>query len=178
MVFEEGSVQGAFLIRPEPRTDERGHFARIYCEDELARRGLIAPVTQINTGFSPCAGTLRGMHFQTAPHAEVKIMRCLRGAAFDVVVDLRPDSPTRGRWFAAELSAENGLLMYAPAGTAHGYLTLRDDTELMYLTSKPYAPQAAQGVRFDDPAFGIEWPRDITVVSKADRGWPDFHWTA
>ena len=174
MVFEETAVAGAFVIRPQPRPDERGHFARIYCERELAARGLVASVSQINTGFSPLMGTLRGMHYQAAPDAEVKIARCVRGAAFDVVVDLRPESPTFKRWFGAELTAANGLMLYAPAGTAHGYLTLAPDTELIYLTSKPYAPESVRGVRFDDPAFGIVWPAAITLVSRADESWPDF----
>jgi len=174
MQFEPSSVEGAFVIRPQPRPDERGHFARVFCAAELAQRGLVSQISQINTGVSPRAGTLRGMHFQAAPHAEVKIARCVRGAAFDVVVDLRPDSPTYRRWFGVELTADNGLMLYAPAGTAHGYLTLQPETEVTYLTSKPYAPDAVRGVRFDDPAFGIEWPVDITLVSKADRAWPDF----
>ncbi len=174
MVFEESSVAGAFVVRPQPRPDERGHFARIFCQQALTQRGLVGNVTQINTGFNPRAGTLRGMHYQAAPHAEVKIARCVQGAAFDVVVDLRPDSPTFKRWFGTELSAKNGLMLYAPAGTAHGYLTLQADTELIYLTSAPYAPDAVRGVRFDDPAFGIAWPATIDLVSQADRSWPDF----
>lgn len=174
MQFEETPVEGAYVIRPQPRIDERGHFARIYCASEFARRGLVSDISQINTGFSPRVGTLRGMHYQAAPHAEVKVARCLRGAAFDVVVDLRPDAPTYKRWFGIELSAENGLMLYTPAGTAHGYLTLQPDTELSYLTSKPYAPDAVRGVRYDDAAFGIEWPAKIVLVSQADRSWPDY----
>ena len=174
VIIEEVAVKGAFVIRPQPRRDERGHFARIYCQHELAARGLATEISQINTGFSPRAGTLRGIHYQDQPHDEVKIARCVRGAVFDVVVDLRRDSPTFKCWFGAELNADNGLMLYAPAGTAHGYLTLQSDTELVYLTSKPYAPNAARGVRFDDLAFGIAWPTEITVVSQADRAWPDF----
>lgn len=174
MVFEEVRVAGAFVLRPQPRPDERGFFARIYCEKELAEQGLVTEISQINTGFSPRAGTLRGMHFQSGPHAEVKIARCVRGAAFDVVVDLRPDSPTFKRWFGTELKAESGNMLYAPAGTAHGYLTLVPNTELIYMTSRPYAPDAVGGVRFDDPAFGIDWPAEIQLVSLADRSWPDF----
>lgn len=174
MQFEPTSVDGAFVIRPQPRADERGHFARVYCAAELAQRDLVSEISQINTGVSPRAGTLRGMHYQAAPHAEVKIARCVRGAAFDVVVDLRPDSPSYKRWFGIELNAVNGLMLYAPAGTAHGYLTLQPDTEVTYLTSRPYAPDAVRGVRFDDPAFGIEWPREVAIVSQADRAWPDF----
>jgi dTDP-4-dehydrorhamnose 3,5-epimerase len=172
--FEPCSVEGAWVIRPEPRTDERGHFARIYCARELAAQGLCSEISQINTGFSPRAGTLRGMHYQAAPHAEVKLARCVRGAAYDVVVDLRPDSPSYLRWFGIELSEDNGAMLYAPAGTAHGYLTLKPDTELVYLTSRAYAPHAVRGVRHDDPAFRIDWPTAVTLMSAADRQWPDF----
>jgi dTDP-4-dehydrorhamnose 3,5-epimerase len=174
VIFDELPIAGAYLIRPERRNDERGYFARTWCRQELAQHGLVDPIDQVNTGFSPATGTLRGLHFQTGVHAEVKIARCVRGAVFDVIVDLRPDSPTFRQWHGAELSAENGHQLYAPAGTAHGYLTLQADTELMYSTSRPYAPGAARGVRFDDPAFGIRWPAEIRVVSAADRDWPDF----
>jgi dTDP-4-dehydrorhamnose 3,5-epimerase len=174
MQFEEGSVAGAFIMRPERRADDRGYFARIHCEKELADRKLEGGVCQINTGVSPRAGTLRGMHYQTGADAEVKIMRCVRGAAFDVVIDLRPDSPTFRKWFGAELTAESGLMLYAPAGTAHGYLTLVDDTELLYMTNKMYAPNSALGVRFDDPAFEVTWPRAARIISKPDQSWPLF----
>jgi dTDP-4-dehydrorhamnose 3,5-epimerase len=174
MKFEPCSVDGAWVLSPEPRRDDRGYFARIFCAEELARIGLCGKVAQINTGFSPLSGTLRGMHFQEAPHAEVKIARCVRGAVFDVVADLRLDSPTFGKWFGLTLSDENGLMLYAPAGTAHGYLTLRPDTELVYTTSRPYAPDAVRGMRHDDPAFGIQWPGPVNIISAADRGWPDF----
>lgn len=174
MLFVRTEIDGAFLIEPERRSDERGYFARLFCQKELAGRGLEAGISQANTGFSPRAGTLRGLHFQLAPHTEVKIARCLRGAAFDVAVDLRPDSPTYRRWTAHELSAENGSLLYVPAGCAHGYLTLRPDTELMYFTSAAYAPDAARGIRYDDPAFAIAWPAKVEVISKADLSWPDF----
>lgn len=174
MLFKELAIPGVFSIEPERRTDERGFFARMYCQAELAKHGLEGAVAQVNTGVSPRAGTLRGLHFQTAPHAEVKIARCLRGAVFDVAVDLRASSPTFRRWTAAELTADNGLMLYVPVGCAHGYLTLAADTELMYFTSAPYAPAAASGVRYNDPAFGISWPQEPTVISKADRSWPDF----
>jgi dTDP-4-dehydrorhamnose 3,5-epimerase len=172
--FIDGPVEGAFVIEPTPRSDERGHFARLWCSETLEARGLIGRIAQINTGVSPRAGTLRGMHFQSAPHQEVKVARCVRGAAFDVVVDLRPDSPTFRKWMGAELTALNGRLMYVPEGCAHGYLTLTDDTELIYVTSAPYAPQSAGGVRFDDPSFAIAWPAPATVISQQDRSWPDF----
>jgi dTDP-4-dehydrorhamnose 3,5-epimerase len=172
--FIETQVDGAFIIEPERRADERGYFARLWCAEELAARGLVNSVAQINTGVSPRRGTLRGLHYQESPHAEVKIARCVRGAAWDVVVDLRPASPTFRRWAAVELDAGNGRILYAPEGCAHGYLTLADDTELIYMASRPYAPGAARGVRYDDPAFGIAWPAAPTLVSKADQSWPLF----
>lgn len=174
MLFRETPVAGAFVIEPERRIDERGYFARVFCDHELADRGLDGSVRQINTGFSPRAGTLRGMHYQIEPHAEVKIVRCVRGAVFDVVLDLRRDSPTYARWHGVDLTAENGLQLYLPKGTAHGYLTLTDDSELVYSTSSPYAPDAARGVRYDDVAFGIQWPAAIRVISAADSSWPAF----
>ncbi|HWL64106.1 MAG TPA: dTDP-4-dehydrorhamnose 3,5-epimerase family protein [Steroidobacteraceae bacterium] len=174
MKFTALPVAGVHLIQQERREDERGFFARLWCERELRERGLDARVAQINTQVSRLAGTLRGMHFQTGAHAEVKIARCLRGAAFDVAIDLRPGSPTFRRWVGATLSGENGDMLYLPEGCAHGYLTLLPDTEMMYFASVPYAPAAATGVRFDDPAFAIDWPREVSVVSAADRAWPDF----
>lgn len=174
MLFEPLAVHGAFKLVPQRRADERGHFARWWCEQELAAQGLLNRIAQINGGFSPRAGTLRGMHLQLPPHAEVKIASCTRGAAFDVVVDLRRGSPTYRRWAGVHLTPENGEQVYVPEGCAHGYLTLADDTELVYLTSAPYAPTAARGVRFDDPAFGIEWPAEVRVISAQDRGWADF----
>ncbi len=172
MLFEEVGVAGAFVLTPERREDERGHFARIHCEKELAEHGLAGGIAQINSGVSLRAGTLRGMHFQLAPHAEVKIVRCVRGALYDVIVDLRPASPTFMKWYGIELRADTGQMLYAPEGTAHGYLTLADDTELVYMTSKAYAPDAARGLHYADPAFNIAWPGEIRVISQADRSWP------
>jgi dTDP-4-dehydrorhamnose 3,5-epimerase len=174
MKFEPLSVAGAYAIRPEPRQDERGHFARLWCEEEFAAHGLTNRIAQINTAFSARAGTLRGMHFQIEPHAEVKIARCTAGAVFDVVVDLRSDSPTFRRWAGKTLSPENGLMLYIPEGCAHGYLTLVPDSELMYFTSCAYASASARGVRHDDAAFGIEWPEKVALISTADAGWPGF----
>jgi dTDP-4-dehydrorhamnose 3,5-epimerase len=174
MLFANTEIDGAYLIEPERRVDERGFFARMFCEKELGERGLAVRISQANTGFSPRAGTLRGLHFQLAPHAEVKIARCLRGCVFDAAVDLRPGSTTYLRWTGHLLSADNGKLLYVPEGCAHGYLTLAPDTELMYFTSAPYAPSAARGVRYDDPAFAIAWPAKVEVISKADLSWPAF----
>jgi dTDP-4-dehydrorhamnose 3,5-epimerase len=170
--FEPTDVHGAWLIRPEPRTDARGHFARLWCRDELAAQGLETGLAQINTGFNPAAGTLRGLHLQLPPHAEVKIVRCTRGAVFDVAVDLRRDSPTYRRWFGAVLTPDDGSMLYVPRGCAHGYLTLQPDTELVYLASVPYAQGAARGLRHDDPAIGIAWPREASLISEADAKWP------
>lgn len=173
MKFEHrDEVEGLWVVRPERRSDERGHFARLFCDQEFATFGLATTLRQINAGFSPRRGTLRGLHFQQSPHAEVKIVRCTRGAVFDVAVDLRPQSPTYRRWYGIELRADEGTMLYAPAGTAHGYLTLEPDTELVYATSEPYAPTAARGIRYDDPAIGIVWPTAPSVISEADRHWP------
>jgi dTDP-4-dehydrorhamnose 3,5-epimerase len=174
MIFDPLPVAGAYLISPQKRTGERGYFARVFCRDEFEVRGLCADYCQANTALSPLGGTLRGLHLQRAPHGEVKLIRCTRGRVFDVVLDLRRESPTYLRWHGAELSADNAAMLYAPEGTAHGYLTLSDDTELLYMTSAKYAPEAATGVRFDDRAFGIRWPRDIALVSQADLAWADF----
>ena len=174
MVFEELGVIGAFIIEPEKRADDRGFFARLWCQDELQKRGLCGHIAQINTGFSPKVGTLRGMHLQLPPHAEVKIARCTRGAAFDVVVDLRRGSASYRRWAGVELTPGNARMVYVPEGCTHGYLTLADDTELVYTTSHTYASAAARGVRYDDPAFAIGWPAPMRVISQADRSWPDF----
>jgi len=175
LIFEELSVRGAYLIKPELRCDERGHFARLWCQQELGERGLENRIDQINTGFSPATGTLRGMHYQSPPHAEVKVARCTRGAAFDVVIDLRRDSPTYAQWSGVPLTPEDGAMIYVPEGCAHGYLTLADNTELVYLASAPYAPMAARGVRHDDPRFSIRWPAAVRILSEADRSWPDHH---
>lgn len=175
MKFAETAIPGAWVIGMEKREDERGYFARVWCDDEFRAHGLNPTHVQVNTQFSPRAGTLRGMHFQLAPHAEVKVVRCLRGAAFDVLVDLRPGSPTFRQWFGIELTPESGDMLYVPEGCAHGYLTLAEDTEVIYFTSHAYAPKSATGVRFDDPAFAIQWPRSADVVSQADRAWPDYN---
>jgi dTDP-4-dehydrorhamnose 3,5-epimerase len=174
MDFSEAPLKGAFLIRLRKIADHRGYFARGWCRDELAQQGLNPDMVQLNVGFSHTKGTIRGLHFQRPPHQEAKLVRCTRGAIFDVIVDLRPDSPTRGQWFGAELTAENSEMMYAPEGFAHGYQTLSDDTEAYYMTSAPYAPAAATGVRYNDPAFGIAWPLPVTVISEPDQRWPDY----
>jgi len=169
-------VSGAYLIEPEPIADERGLFARTFCAEEFARRGLDARVSQCNTSANRRAGTLRGMHYQAAPHGEAKLVRCTRGAIFDVAVDLRPSSSTYLRWAGAELTADNRQAFFIPAGCAHGFQTLADDSEVLYQMSTPFVPGAGRGVRWNDPAFGITWPEPPPLgrtISERDRVYPD-----
>ena len=172
MIFHETPLPGAFVIEPEKLADHRGYFARAWCETEFARHRLKSRILQSNIGFNFRKGTLRGLHFQRNPHAEVKVLRCTRGAIFDAIVDLRPDSATRRRWFGVELTAENAKMIYVPEGFAQGYITLADDTEITYHTSQSFCPEAATGVRYNDPAFGIGWPVPAEVISEQDRTWP------
>ena len=173
MIFTPAPIRGAFLIDIEPRRDERGFFARAVCENEFKLIGINSAFKQCNMQHNARKGTLRGMHIQREPHAEEKLVRCTRGAIFDVIVDLRPDSPTYKQWFGAELSVKNRRMLYVPKGAAHGYVTLSDDTEAFYMVTEFYAPECEWGVRFDDPAFGIAWP-DVGqfTVSDKDRAWP------
>ncbi len=174
MIFRELPVAGAFLIDLEKRGDERGFFARMFCEREFAEHGLVTRFVQMNNSLSADAGTLRGMHYQLAPHQETKVVRCVRGRLYDAVLDLREDSPTFGVSCGVELTAENRSMMYVPKGCAHGFLTLEPDTEAIYLVDEFYAPDAERGVRWDDPRFKIEWPREPVVLSDKDRNHPDF----
>lgn len=174
MTFAETSLKGACLVGLGKIEDERGYFGRAWCREEFKQHGLNPDMVQLNAGFSHRRGTVRGMHYQIAPHAEAKFIRCTRGAIYDVIIDLREGSATFGKWHGMELTADNGLMLYAPEGFAHGYQTLQDDTEMYYMTSSPYAPAAARGVRHDDPKFGVRWPVPITVISAADRAWPDY----
>jgi dTDP-4-dehydrorhamnose 3,5-epimerase len=172
--FSETPVVGALLVEPDLIQDERGFFARTFSSEEFAERGLDARVDQCSISFNTRAGTLRGLHYQEAPHGEAKLVRCTRGAIYDVALDLRPDSPTYLRWAAAELSADNGRALFIPEGCAHGFQSLLDATEVLYQISTPYVPSAARGVRWDDPAFGIEWPpAERRLISERDRSWPD-----
>jgi dTDP-4-dehydrorhamnose 3,5-epimerase len=175
MQFIPTKLAGVFVLEIERKEDARGFFARIFCTDELKERGLVDEYPQHNVGYNHAKGTLRGMHFQRAPHAETKLVRCTHGSAIDVALDLRPGSPTFSQWVAVELSAENHRMIYIPVGCAHGYQTLQDATELSYMTSQLYVPQSATGVRHSDSAFGIEWPLPVSCISDADRGWPDFN---
>jgi len=170
--FRATPIPDLTVIQPSPIVDHRGHFARVWCIEEFAQAGLDFEFVQANVQFSPRAGTLRGMHFQREPHQEVKLVRCTRGAAYDVVVDLRPDSPAYRSWHAEVLRADEYTTLWVPEGCAHGYLTLEPDSEVLYHTSHAYAPDAATGVRYDDPAFGIAWPRAVEVISERDATWP------
>ncbi|HJU19500.1 MAG TPA: dTDP-4-dehydrorhamnose 3,5-epimerase [Stellaceae bacterium] len=174
MEFIKTPLSGACLIDLDKRGDERGFFARFFCEREFAEHGLETRFVQINTSLSVEAGTLRGMHYQLAPAAEVKVVRCLAGALWDAILDLRPGSPTFGQWFGAELTAENRRMMYVPQGFAHGFLTLAPNTEALYLVSAFYAPTQERGVRWNDPRFAIAWPRPPRVISDKDAGQRDF----
>lgn len=172
MRFIGTGVSGATLIVPEPHHDERGRFMRAWCYRELGEHGIGFLPLQANLGFSTKKGTVRGLHFQEAPATEAKLVRCTRGSIFDVVLDLRPASPSYMKWHAAELSADNGRMLYVPVGCAHGFQTLEDRTEIYYMTSAYYTPSAARGVRFDDPTFAIKWPMPPSLISKPDRSWP------
>ena len=174
MIFSSLPLAGSYLIQLERRGDDRGFFARLYCETEFGQHGLATRFVQVNNSLTAKKGTLRGMHYQLPPAAEVKLVRCTRGALYDVILDLRPHSPTFGHWCGEALSAENRTMMYVPEGFAHGFLTLEPDTEAIYLVSAPYSPTAERGIRFDDPRFGIRWPMTPTELSDKDRKWPDY----
>lgn len=174
MEFTETKLKGAFVVSMKRIEDKRGFFARGWCRNEFASHGLNPDMVQLNVGFSHAKGTLRGLHFQESPHAEAKFVRCTRGAIYDVVVDLRLNSDTLGQWFGIELTADNGLMLYAPEGFAHGYQALTDGADMYYMTSAFYASPAARGVRYNDPAFGIQWPLPVSVISSQDENWPDF----
>lgn len=174
MKFVETPLSGAYTIELEKREDERGFFARFYCEREFGEQGLETRFVQINNSLSRDVGTLRGMHYQLEPEAEVKVVRALSGSLYDVILDLRRGSPTFGRFFGAELTAENRRMMYVPRGFAHGFLTLEPETEALYLVSAFYAPKEERGVRWNDPRFAIDWPSEPQVVSDKDRSHPDF----
>ncbi len=174
MRVTETPLMGAYLINLEPRQDDRGFFARLYCRDEFAQKGLRSEFVQINTAFSLKRGTLRGMHYQLPPASEIKVVRCLRGSIVDAIVDLRPQSPTFLQSFSAELTDENRTMLYVPEGFAHGYLTTSDNAEVLYLASAFYAPELERGLRFNDPAIRIDWPLVPSIISAKDMSHPDF----
>ena len=174
MIFAPTPLAGAFLIDLEKLGDDRGFFARAFCEQEFAAQGLVSRFVQVNNSLSADKGTLRGMHYQLAPKAETKLVRCIRGSLWDAIIDLRPDSPTFGQHFGAELSAENRRMMYVPKGFAHGFITLQKNTEAFYFVDEAYAPDVERGIRWNDPQFGIEWPAEPAVLSDKDRDQRDF----
>jgi dTDP-4-dehydrorhamnose 3,5-epimerase len=171
--FVETPLAGAFVVDLEPIEDERGSFARTFSRDEFEAHGLSTDIAQCSISFNKRRGTLRGMHFQSEPYGECKLVRCIRGSIFDVIIDLRPQSATYRHWFGVDLTPTNGRMLYIPTGLAHGFQTLEDTTEVAYQISEPYRPTHARGVRFDDPAFGIEWPLEVTVISARDREYAD-----
>ena len=172
MKFMETLLKDAYCIDLDRIEDERGFFARSWCLTEFEEHGLNPDLVQCNVSFNKKKGTLRGMHYQSAPHAEAKLVRCTMGALYDVIIDLRPDSPTFKQWFGVEMTAENRRALYVPEGFAHGFQTLEDDTEVFYQTSEFYHPENARGVRYDDPAFGIEWPSSHITISPQDKSFP------
>jgi len=174
MIFTKTALADATIIDIERREDSRGYFGRTYCEREFKAHGLTAQVKQTNMSLTRHAGTVRGMHYQLAPHAEDKLVRCVRGAIWDAIVDLRPDSDTYCQWIGVELSEENGRMLLVPKGFAHGFVTLTDDAAVTYQVSEFYTPAAERGARHDDPAFGIAWPVPVLDLSEKDRLWPDF----
>lgn len=174
MKFIETRLPRAYVIELEKREDERGFFCRTWCKREFAEHGLVDWIVQTNLSHNKRKGTLRGMHYQVEPRSEVKIVRCTRGAIFDVIIDLRPNSPTYMQWIGVELSSDNHKMLYVPESFAHGFQTLDDNTEVVYQVSEFYTPDAERGIRYDDPAFDIRWPLAVAVISDKDRRWPDY----
>lgn len=174
MIFNETALRGAFVIELEPVTDERGFFARMWCEKEFTAHGLTATIAQANCSFNKTSGTLRGLHYQIAPYEESKLVRCIRGAVYDVIVDLRRGSPTFRHWLGVELSADNRRALFVPEGCGHGFQTLEDNSEVLYQVSEFYTPGAERGFRYDDPAFAVEWPLPVSVISEKDVAWRAF----
>jgi dTDP-4-dehydrorhamnose 3,5-epimerase len=174
VIFTETKLAGVFVIKPERHEDERGFFARTWCQREFEEHGLHARLVQCNVSFNKKMGTLRGMHYQVAPHAEAKLVRCTIGAIYDVVLDLRSASSTFKQWIAVELTAEHGKMLYIPEGLAHGFQTLQDNVEVFYQMTQFYHPESARGVRWNDVAFGVGWPLPTPILSEKDRNYPDF----
>lgn len=175
MHFQPTPIPGVVVVRSERFEDERGFFARAWARDAFEEHGLNASLVQCSSSYNTKKGTLRGMHYQAAPHAEAKLVRCTRGALYDVAVDIRPDSSTFKQWFGMELSTENGAGLYIPEGCAHGFLTLEDATDVFYMITAPYAPETSRGFRYNDPAFGIDWPGEAVVINERDASYSDFN---
>lgn len=174
MIFQETELKGAFIIEIEKIQDNRGFFARSFCQREFEKHGLNTQVVQANVSYNRNEGTLRGMHYQAAPYGEVKLVRCTQGAIYDVIIDLRPDSPTYKQWIGVELTSENYKMLYVPENFAHGFQTLEDNTGVTYQVSQFYSPGSERGARYNDPAFGIQWPVEVRVISDKDKSWPDY----
>jgi len=175
MLFNPTHLAGALLLEPEQISDERGFFARTWCQHEFADNGLNANLVQCNISYNKARGTLRGMHYQKEPHAEAKLVRCTQGAIYDVIVDLRADSKTFTQWYGAELTAANRKALYIPEGFAHGFITIEDDTEVLYQMSEFFHAECASGARWNDPVFSIQWPIDVKVISERDRNYQEFN---
>ena len=173
MIFTETKLKGAFVVEIKKLNDERGFFGRTFCKKEMEEHGLHMNIVQANTSFNKIKGTLRGMHFQVHPHEEIKLVQCIRGAIFDVIVDLRSESPTYLQWFGIELSEENYKMMYIPKRFAHGFITLRDNSEISYQMSAYYDAEKASGIRWDDPSVDIKWPIEPSLISERDKNYPD-----
>lgn len=174
MIFQKTKLKGVYIIEPEPLTDERGYFSRIFCKNEFLKNGIEFSITQINRSFTKKKGVIRGMHFQHPPMAEAKVIQCTKGAVYDVAVDLRKGSPTFGHWISVELTAENKKMLFIPEGLAHGCQTLTDESEVLYFMSEFYEPKYSDGVLWNDPLFGIDWPINNPMLSEKDKKWPLF----
>jgi len=174
MKFMETSLKGAFVVEPVRHEDERGFFARSWCKEEFTSLGLNAGLLQCSISFNKQKGTLRGMHYQVKPYEEAKLVRCTMGSIYDVIIDLRADSPTFRKWFGVELKADNYKMLYIPQGLAHGFITLEDNSEVFYQISEFYHPECARGLRWNDPAFNIKWPEGSILINARDSGYPDF----
>jgi dTDP-4-dehydrorhamnose 3,5-epimerase len=174
VIFRETPLTGAFVLDLEPRSDDRGFFARVFCEEEFRAHALVTRFPQVSTSFNKRAGTLRGLHYRLAPNAETKLVRCVQGALLDVILDLREDSPSFGKSFSVELSSANRRMLYIPKGFAHGFYTLADASELLYWCDEPYTPVGERIIRYDDPRFGLSWPAPPSIIADKDRSAPDF----
>jgi dTDP-4-dehydrorhamnose 3,5-epimerase len=174
MKFTPTEIADVFVVELEKREDDRGFFARGFCQREFEEHGMVSQVVQANISYNKYKGTLRGMHYQVSPYEETKFLRCTKGAVYDVIIDMRPESLSYMKWFGVELTDKNYKMLYVPRNFAHGFQTLEDETEVMYLVSEFYAPQSERGVRFDDPAFNIQWPLEVAQISEKDAAWPNY----
>jgi len=174
VIFTPTKLRDAYIVEIERREDDRGFFARSWCQREFAEQRMVSALAQVNVSFSRKRGTLRGMHYQMKPYEETKLLRCTRGAIYDVIIDLRPNSTTYGQWVGVDLTADNYKMVFVPEGFAHGFETLSDNAEVTYQVSQFFTPEAERGIRYNDPAFGIQWPVKVEVISAKDASWPDY----